>query len=90
MVMEMIELPAELDAAIQSTAERTGRAKHDLIVEILKSGVATFAQAHKHDVADKSSAVWQIEDLESFGISEDAELSGADAKDWLRANWRPS
>lgn len=90
MVTETIQLPPELDDAIQSTAERTGWAKHELMVEILKSGVATFAQARTHDVEDEHVTAWRFDDLESFGISEVAELSGADAKDWLKANWRPS
>ncbi len=96
MATETIELPKELDDAIQSAAERTGKAKHDLMLEALRRRFVLPAQdtstgdEPRPDLEGRGSPrEWRVEDLESLGIAEDTELSGADVKDWLRANWRP-
>ena len=89
MVTETIQLPPELDALIRSAAERTGKAKHELMLEALQRGLAATRDLGS-DPSERTSGDWRVADLESFGIGENHELSGADVKDWLRANWRPS
>ena len=69
----VVRLPDSVGAALSALAEKTGRSPDDLIAEALR------------DYLDEGAAAIP----RSFGICADPELSGADAEDWLRDNWRP-
>jgi hypothetical protein len=99
MVTKRIELPADLDEAIRAAAERSGQPEHEFIVNALRGQVRSLGNgapgditgdtAPDTDMAHGSTHEWRVEDLESLGVAADPELSGADVKDWLKANWRP-
>lgn len=66
-------LPAELHVAIREIARRMGRPQ----AEVMRDALQTFVQEH----ADRPMP-------RSIGIANDPELSGADAEDWYRTNFR--
>jgi hypothetical protein len=68
----VVRLPDAVGDALSALAEKTGRSPDDLIAEALR------------DYLDEAAGATP----RSFGIYDDPELSGADAEDWLRDNWR--
>jgi metal-responsive CopG/Arc/MetJ family transcriptional regulator len=68
-----IELPSALYDFIVRLSQEAGRSESDLILDAL------YAYLRERDES------WP----RSIGMVEDAELSGADIEDWLKANWRP-
>jgi predicted transcriptional regulator len=68
-----VRLPDGVGHALSDLADRTGRSPDELIAEALL------------DYLDQTATATPI----SFGIYADPELSGAEADDWLRENWRP-
>jgi Ribbon-helix-helix protein, copG family len=69
----LVRLPDEVGDALVALAEQTGRSPDELIAEALRDYLGEPAATTPR----------------SFGIYAAPELSGADAEDWLHANWRP-
>lgn len=66
-------LPTELHIALREASRRMGRPQAEIIREALQS----YLQEHGNRPMPRS-----------IGIANDPELSGADAEDWYRANFR--
>ena len=69
----LVRLPDEVGDALAALAEKTGRSPDELIAEALLDYLGAPDAATPR----------------SFGIYADSEISGADAEDWSRDNWRP-
>ena len=82
MVTETIQLPPELDALIRSAAERTGKAKHALMLEALQRGLGTLSDGGESTRQHRPK-------LKSIGIIRDSDLQSTDIEAYLAANWRP-
>jgi len=66
-------LPDTTRRRLRELAKRTGRRQSDLVRQALERYLAT-----------ESSPL-----PASVGSGDDAEVSGRESEDWLRANWRP-
>jgi hypothetical protein len=69
----LVRLPDAVGDALAALAEKTGRSPDELIAEALLDYLGEVGTATPR----------------SFGLYADPEISGADAEDLLRANWRP-
>jgi hypothetical protein len=66
-------LPEATRRQLRDMARRTGQPQADLVRQALDR----YLNAEASPLP------------KSIGAGEDSELSGRDAEDWLRANWRP-
>ena len=73
MATTAIELPPDLQAALEDFARRSGRTE----VEVVREAIEKLLQAQRRPRP------------RSFGMGDDSELNGVDTEGWLKANWRP-
>jgi metal-responsive CopG/Arc/MetJ family transcriptional regulator len=66
-------LPTELHIALREASRRMGRPQ----AEVIREALQTYLQEHAGRPMPRS-----------IGIANDPELSGTDAEDWYRANFR--
>ena len=72
MVATTVDLPPELQRALEAAARESGRPEAEIVREALEAFLDSRPRPRPLSV----------------GIVEDPELNGVDTEDWLRANWR--